>query len=67
MSLEALGGGRGCSDSKAQQILKCPDNPLLVEFELLPSGCRFRIARTKTRRARASCIPDAIDKLNLLA
>ena len=52
--------------NKARLILDCPEHPLYKEFDLLPSGRRFRMPKTRTRRARASFIPAAIERLNLL-
>ena len=52
--------------TKAKLIIDCPDHPLYKEFDLLPSGRRFRMPKTRTRRARVSFIPAAIDRLNLL-
>ena len=52
--------------NKAKAILDHPDHPLYKEFQVLPSGRRFRMSKTKTRRARNSFIPVAIERLNLL-
>lgn len=44
----------------ANPTLNCPNHPLHWEFELLPSGCRFRAPVCKTKRFHVS-IPSAID------
>jgi len=51
---------------KANQILNYSDHPLFGEFNLLPSGRRFRLPMLRTRRARDSFIPVAIRNLNSL-
>ena len=50
---------------KANQILNCPDHPLFGEFNLLPSGRRFRLPMLRTKRARDSFIPVAIRNIDI--
>ena len=52
--------------TKAKLIIDCPDHPLYKEFDLLPSGRRFRMPKTRTKRARVSFVPAATDRLNFL-
>ncbi len=51
-------------NSKAQDILQCSDHPLHAEFELLPSGRRFRLPKSKSNRLKNSFITQAITQLN---
>lgn len=48
----------------ALRILEDPLHPLHTEFSLLPSGCRFRMPRTKTKRHITSFVPRSIQLLN---
>ena len=48
----------------ALRILDDPSHPLFSEFSPLPSGRRFRMPRTKTKRAITSFVPRSIQLLN---
>uniref|UniRef100_A0A671LVB9 RNA helicase n=1 Tax=Sinocyclocheilus anshuiensis TaxID=1608454 RepID=A0A671LVB9_9TELE len=49
---------------KAQKILKDPSHPGHSLFELLPSGRRYRVLKTRTNRLRNSFYAKAISFLN---
>ena len=49
---------------RASSLLEVTDHPLRPEFELLPSGRRFRVPTTKTNRYKQSFVPAAIQLLN---
>ena len=49
---------------KAESILSVSAHPLHSEFQLLPSGSRFRFPSVKTNRFRFSFVPSAISLLN---
>lgn len=48
----------------AQKIVRTPSHPLHQEFELLPSGRRFRVPRCQLNRTKNSLVPHAITLLN---
>ncbi len=50
-------------NSKAQDILQCPDHPLHAEFELLPSRSQT-LPKSKSNRLKNSFITQAITQLN---
>lgn len=49
---------------KANAIWNNSNHPLQNEFELLPSGCRFRVQMRRTKKLQGSFIPSAIYLLN---
>jgi len=49
---------------KAQNILSEVSHPLYYEFELLPSGSRYRMPLSKTNRFKNSFVPSAVKFLN---
>jgi hypothetical protein len=49
---------------KASNICTDRSHVLAHHFELLPSGRRFRMPKTRTLRARNSFIPKAVSLLN---
>ena len=51
-------------DRKAKSILRDPTHPGHCHFELLPSGQRYRLMRTRTKRFQDSLYPRAIAALN---
>lgn len=50
---------------KAHAILDCAYHPLQREFELLPSGRRYRVPIQRTKRFKDSFVCTAIRRLNL--
>lgn len=51
--------------NKARSILSLPDHPLRMEFNLLPSGRRYQLPRTRTNRFKFSFVPTALKLFNL--
>lgn len=51
-------------NSKAQDILQCSDHLLHAEFEVLPSGRKFRLPKAKSNRLKNSFITQAITQLS---
>ena len=49
---------------RANAILSSQDHPLREQFEILPSGRRFRVPKCETNRMRSTFIPSAIMHLN---
>ncbi len=49
---------------KASCILEDCSHPLHGEFQLLPSGCRYVLPRSRTKGYRSSFVPTAIAMLN---
>lgn len=50
-------------NSEAQNIIQFPDHPLRAEFELLPSGKRFRSPKAKSNRMKNSLETPVIAQL----
>ena len=50
--------------TQATKISSDPTHPLSSEYELLPSGRRFRIPKCKTNRHKLSFVPASIKLLN---
>jgi len=48
----------------AYRILKDPSHILLPEYELLPSGRRYRASRCKSNRYKLSFLPTSIALIN---
>jgi hypothetical protein len=49
---------------KAQHIIKDVQHPLNCHFNLLPSGRRYRMLRTKTSRFKNTFVPTSVSYLN---
>ena len=49
---------------QAERITADSLHPLFPEYELLPSGRRFRVPRCKTNRLKLSFIPTSVKLLN---
>ena len=50
--------------NKAEKIISDPSHPLHSEFELLPSGRRFRVPTANRNIFKKSFIPNAVKVLN---
>lgn len=50
---------------KVRQLSGDTSHPLHSQFELLPSGCRFRVPRASRNINKKSFIPHAIHALNI--
>lgn len=49
---------------KATSVLLCSDHPLFNDFQLLPSGRRYKMTAVKTKRHKLSFVPSAIILIN---
>ena len=52
--------------SMSQKILNDECHPLHANFELLPSGRRYRMVKCRTNRYLNTLVPKAIQALNVL-
>ena len=53
-----------CVTQKAKVIAMDPGHALAVQYQLLPSGWRFRMPLVATTRTRRSFVPKSIDIVN---